>query len=38
MNNEVAREKLDKEWVELIKEALKMGIAMEEIRQFLKKN
>lgn len=38
MNNEVAGEKLDKEWVELIKEALKMGIAMEEIRQFLKKN
>ena len=29
---------LDKEWVELIKKALKMGISVEEIRQFLKGN
>lgn len=38
MNNEIVKDKLDKEWVVLIKEALKMGITMEEIRQFLKKN
>ncbi|MBT2735696.1 anti-repressor SinI family protein [Bacillus sp. ISL-7] len=34
----IASEKgLDKEWVELIKEALEVGIPSDEIRDFLKK-
>ncbi|WP_306419799.1 anti-repressor SinI family protein [Bacillus sp. J14TS2] len=31
-------EKLDEEWAELIKEAIKLGITMEEIREFIKKS
>lgn len=38
MDSGIEEKKLDKEWIELIKEALKMGIAMEEIRRFLKEN
>ncbi|WP_077601641.1 MULTISPECIES: anti-repressor SinI family protein [Oceanobacillus] len=38
MNNLADRKELDKEWVELIKEALKIGIGIEEVRQFLKEN
>lgn len=29
---------LDKEWIELIKEALESGITIEEIREFIKKS
>ena len=32
-----SEEQLDEEWVELIKEALELGISIEEIRNFLNK-
>ena len=32
-----SEKELDKEWVELIKEALELGISIEEIRNFLNK-
>lgn len=31
-----SEKELDKEWVALIKKAIKMGITVEEIREFLK--
>ncbi|WP_162990222.1 anti-repressor SinI family protein [Mesobacillus foraminis] len=38
MNNLVERKKeteLDKEWIELIKEALNLGLSVNQIREFL---
>jgi hypothetical protein len=35
MSNKVAKKLLDKEWEELILDALKIGISVEEIRNFL---
>jgi hypothetical protein len=32
-----SEKELDKEWVELIKEAIELGISIEEIRNFLNK-
>ena len=32
-----SEKELDKEWVELIKEALELGMSIEEIRNFLNK-
>ena len=32
-----SEKELDKEWVELIKEAIELGISIEEIRDFLNK-
>ena len=32
-----SEKELDKEWVELIKEALELGISIEEIKNFLNK-
>lgn len=29
-------QELDEEWVELIKEAIELGISMEEVREYLK--
>ena len=38
INEQVVFEELDTEWMQLIMEALEMGINKEEIRDFLTKN